>query len=240
MLALEHKGTLKVRHRKKQIEIKAHPFGGAVRILDLNRLNAVAGNFNFDSEKSQSEGDFRIFIKPISWEGVKDFCISQLKDNADSALELDPGRELVEEFSDALGVQLQPDQYSSKPIGIVLENEPTPTANVHAAGYPTVRIYHVDEVRIQDRDLCKSMMENSENHTSRVLHGIAQDQAKMGGKGRANAMLVVPIEQVRAAILNSPLNTRGEPWLFEGTYMEGNVTALFPDIPVPKYLHISE
>ena len=238
MLALEHKGTLLPRDSGPQVLTKAQPFGGAVRILDLKSLRKIAGTFNFDSEKSREEGDFRIYIRPSSWEALRDFCIQQMRAGAGSVLEYDPARELAEEFEDALGIQLNPYQYSLNPIGITLENEPAPSANPRAAGYPTARIYQVDEVRIQDPDLCRLIVENSRKHSSRVLSDLALGHARAGGRGRANAMLAASLEQVREAILATSPDQRGEPLEFMGTLLEGNVGALFNDIALPRYVHV--
>jgi hypothetical protein len=238
MLALEHKATLISDDTGSQVITKAQPFGGAVRITDTNLLGQIAGTFNFDSEKSREERDFRIYIRPSSWEAVRNFCIQQMSAGTGSVLEHDPARELVEEFEDALGIQLEPDQYTLNPIGIALENEPVPTANPRAAGYPTVRIYQVDEAQIQDPGLCRSMVGNSQMHPFQVLSSMARNNARDGGQGRANAMLVAPLEQVRDAILATPLNQRGEPMKFKDTLLDGNVGALFNDIAVPRYFHI--
>ena len=238
MLALEHKATTVPGDAGSQVIVKAQPFGGAIRILDLKRLGQIAGTFNFDSEKSRTEGDFRIYIRPSKWEDVRDFCIQQMKASTGSVLEHDPARELVEEFEDALGIQLKPGQYSLNPIGIALENEPVPTTNLRASGYPTARIYQVDEAQIQDPDLGRLMVANSQKHPFWVLRDLALDHARVGGQGRANAMLVAPLEQVRDAILATPLNQRGEPMKFKDTLLDGNVGALFNDIAVPRYFHI--
>jgi len=237
MLALEHKATLVPGDAGPQIIIKAQPFGGAIRILDTNLLGQISGTFNFDSEKSRTEEDFRIYIRPSRWETVRDFCIQQMRAGASSVLEYDPARELIEEFEDALEIQLKPGQYTLNPTGIVLENEPIPTTNPRATGYPTARIYQVDEVQIQDPELCKLMVANSQKHPFRVLRDLVEDHARDGGDGRANAMMVAPLEQVRKAILATPPNQRGEPLIFKDTILEGNVAALFHDIAVPRYFH---
>jgi hypothetical protein len=238
MLALEHKATLNLGEPGPRVMVKAQPFGGAVRVLDLNLLGQIAGTFNFDSEKSRAEGDFRIYIRPSSWEAVRDFCVQQTRAGSGSVLEHDPTRELAEEFEDGLGIQLKPGQYSLNPIGIVLENEPVPSTNPRAAGHPTARIYQVDDVRILDPDLCRLILENSRKNPARVLSDLALDHAHAGGAGRANAMLAAALEQVHGAILATPPGQRGEPLKFLDTLLEGNVGALFDDIPVPKYIHI--
>ena len=46
MLALERKATL----RKNKVEVKSQPFGGAIRILDLDAIHDLIGDFHFDSD----------------------------------------------------------------------------------------------------------------------------------------------------------------------------------------------
>ena len=238
MLALEHKATLAPGDADSQVVVKAQPFGGAIRIINLERIDALVGGFNFDSERSRSERDFRIYIRPSSWEAIREFCLRNMGQDAGPDLEIDPSRELVEEFDDALGIQLTPPQYMLKPAGVVVENEPSPTANLRAAGNPTARIYGIDEVQIQDPAIVQLMMTNSSTHAPEVLRRLALDDARKRGRGRANGMLVAPIEQIRAAFLSIPPEERGEPLPFENTHLEGNVAAVLEDVSVPKYQYV--
>jgi hypothetical protein len=57
---LERKATL----REDKVEVKSQPFGGAIRILDLDTIHDMIGDFHFDSERSRTEQDFRLFIRP--------------------------------------------------------------------------------------------------------------------------------------------------------------------------------
>ncbi len=155
-------------------------------------------------------------------------------------LEIDPTRELVEEFEDALDIRLKPNQYALKPFGIVVEDEPARTANLRAAGAPTARIYRVYEVQVLDPALCQAMMTNSAAHPTPVLRRLAFDDAHNGGRGRANAMLVAAEEEIRAAFLAVPPEIRGQPLPFAGTLLEGNVAAVLEGVQVPKYRHIRQ
>ena len=239
-LALEQKATLRSEAGEPHVVVKAQPFGGAVRILSSDRLQALAGGFHFDSERSRSERDFRIFIQPSEWDTVRDFCLQDFGQGEGLILESNPERELVEEFDDALGVDLRPEQYTVKPAGTVLENEPVRTRNVHAAGIGTVRIYRVFEVQIVDQTLSETMLTNSRNHSSQVLRDLALDDARMGGRGRANAMLVVSMRRIREAYLTLSPGRRSEPLLFENTILDGNVPAVLEGIDVPKYKNIKD
>ncbi len=53
MLALERKATL---HENK-IEVKSQPFGGAIRILDVDAIHDLIGDFHFDSKRSRTGGE---------------------------------------------------------------------------------------------------------------------------------------------------------------------------------------
>ena len=94
MLALERKATLHETESGRMVKVKSQPFGGAIRIRDLMTLHDLIGDFHFDSERSRSEKDFRIFIRPSSWPAVREFCIERLNRVDDPILETDPRREL--------------------------------------------------------------------------------------------------------------------------------------------------
>src|SRR5258706_4547154 len=162
MLALERKATLHETENEHIVEVKSQPFGGAIRILDLNTIHNLIGDFHFDSERSRSEQDFRLFIRPSDWSAIREFCIQHLSCVDDPILETDPARELVEEFADTLKINLQSEQYISKPIATIVENEATPTDNIHAQGIPTVRVYRIFEAHILESSLGQFMMTNSE------------------------------------------------------------------------------
>jgi len=235
MLALEHKATLQTHGEDSQIIVMAQPFGGAIRINDTHRLQQILGSFNFDSENSQSEQDFRIYIEASNWQNVRDFCLQQMRLESSAILDLYPARELIEEFDDALGIQINPEQYTIKAIGIVLENAPVPTSNMRAVGDPTVRIYQIHEVQIQDSSVCNMMIDNSRTNTPQALRKLAQADAHQGGRGRANAVLVTPVEQVYKNLLATPYKKRNEPLQFDDTFLDKNVSAIIDGISLPDY-----
>ncbi len=235
MLALEHKATLLTHGAEPHVLVKAQPFGGAIRILNFARLQALIGNFHFDSERSRSEKDFRLFIRPSDWPDVRDFCLSSFRQQDDSDLEADPKRELVEEFDDAIGIDLRSDQYIVAEIGTVVENEPVLTGNIHAAGKPTVRVYKIFEAQITDFTLSQAIVVNSEKHSSDVLRSLAVEDSRKGGRGRANGMLVISMQRIRDFYLAISPHKRGELLSYENTRLEGNVPVVLDDIYIPKY-----
>ena len=107
MLALERMATLRETEDGHQVTVKAQPFGGAVRLRMASALQALIGDYHFDSERSRSEGDFRLQIRPSDWEKVKRFCLQHLQDEDEAVLESGPERELVEEFADSLKLLCQ-------------------------------------------------------------------------------------------------------------------------------------
>jgi len=235
MLALENKATLLTNEIEPRVIVRAHPFGGAVRIINSSRLQAVIEEFHFDSERSRYEKDFRIFIRPSDWHVVRDFCLTSFKQAVGSDMGFNPDRELVEEFDDAMGIYLRPDQYVVKPIGAVLEKKPLTTGNINAIGIPTGRIYLVYEAQIVDPDLSRAMVANSEKHSSQILSNLALDNARKGGRGRANAVIVLSMQGVRDAYLTMPADKRHEPLQLEDTILDGNVPVVLEGVYVPKY-----
>jgi hypothetical protein len=235
MLALERKATLIANEDERRVLVKAQPFGGAIRFLKLTPLQTLIGDFHFDSERSRSEQDFRLFIRPSDWDTIREFCRRYLEHEDDAVLESDPVRELAEEFADTLAIELRPEQYIAKPLRTVVENGPARTQNIYAEGYPTVRIYRVFEARIVAPSLCRAMMANSKNHSNQMLQELALEDARKGGRGRANAILALPLHLIRNVYLAMAPETRHTPITFENNYLHGNVPAVLEGIAVPKY-----
>jgi len=234
-LALERKATLFKAEGGPAIEVIAQPFGGAIRILDLRKLRDRIGDFHFDSEESRSEQDFRIFIRPSDWSVVREFCIQHFSRVDDSILESAPTRELAEEFADALKISLKPDQYILKLVGTVAEDDPTPTENIHARGYPTARVYRIFEARILDTSLSHAIIVNSESYSNQDLHELALENARNGGKGRANAILTLPLKLISDVYLTIPPEARNTPISFEDHHLDESIAAILEGVTVPKY-----
>lgn len=231
MLALERKATL---HENK-VEVKSQPFGGAIRILDLSAMHDLIGDFHFDNERSRSEQDFRIFIRPSDWETVREFCIQHFSRENDPILETGPERELVEEFSDALKINLKPDQYNHKPVVTVVEDVPAPTENIHTKGILTARVYRIFEATISDSSLAHAMMTNSERLSHQDLCELALENAQNGGKGMANAVLALPLKLITDVYSAISPNERNAPILFEEKKLDETVPVILEGITVPKY-----
>jgi hypothetical protein len=230
MLALERKATVHKAESGAVVVVKSQPFGGAIRILDVNTMRGLIGDFHFDSEHSRSEQDFRIFIRASDWETVRESCVQHLNRIRDPILETDPARELTEEFADALNLSLKPDQYSHNPVAIVAGNAPVPTENIYAKGVPTARIYRIFEATISDTSLAFAMLTSSESHSDQDLCDLALRDAQEGGRGRANAILALPLKLVSDVYSAIPLEERNAPILFEKNRLDETVASVL-DIP---------
>ncbi|MBX3063448.1 MAG: hypothetical protein KF726_10765 [Anaerolineae bacterium] len=230
MLALERKAT----QSDGGVYVRAQPFGGAVRLLDPAALSALIGDFEYDSPRSRSEQDFRILIRPADWQTVRDFCVRHLRNDGDSVLETDPGRELVEEFEECLQAKLEPHHYSYRSIGMVVENAPTPTNNARSPGTPTVRIYRIYEVQISDPALSLALLTASQQHTEALLRDKVLADARNGGRGRANTVLTIAPDVLRNAYLRLAPEERYAPINVDGHLLTESVLAVLNDIEVPQ------
>lgn len=233
MLALERKATLHPSDRR--MTVKAQPFGGALRINSLLPLKERLGDFHFDSGQSRSERDFRLYIRPSAWGAVRDYCLEQFGSPDGRVLESGPDRELVEEIGEILGVDLSPDQYHSRPLWTVLEDQPVPTRNIHADGQPTVRLYRVFEVHIIDSGLVGAMISEGQRYSDHELGELARKDVHNDGRGWANAMLVTPLERLISFYQAMPEDGRNSPAEFEGHNLEPNVTLLLEGVWASKY-----
>jgi hypothetical protein len=240
MLALERKATLLDSQKGHVLEVKSQPFGGALRLLDLGALQRQIGDFHFDSEKSQVEQDFRIFIRHSDWEAVRAFCLGHLGSQNDSVLESDPRRELTEEFADALKISLKPDQYTVRVVGTIVEDHPSATEYIHARGYPTARIYRIFEANILDPSLVSAMTENSETCSNQDLYQLALEDSRKGGRGRANGVLNLPFKEITATYLAVPWEARNFPIWFQEHQLDETVAAVLEGLSVPKYQRVDE
>ncbi|HET6594439.1 MAG TPA: hypothetical protein VFG81_02370 [Anaerolineales bacterium] len=235
MLALERKATLLEENGQRLVGIKAQPFGGALRIHDPKPLQDLIGEFHFDSEESRAEQDFRIFIRPEDWTKVREFCLGRLGRLDDSVLEVDPARELREEFADALKVDLKPNQYTYQTIRTIVEDQPSPTENVNARGYLTTRIYRIFEARILDHALASAMIENSKSCSDKNLRDLALQDSWRGGSGRTNAVLTLPLRVISDFYSTLPPEGRNTPAWFHSHLLDETVPATLDGISVPKY-----
>ena len=150
-------------------------------------------------------------------------------------LDLKPDRELVEEFEDSLDVTIGPASYHLTSHAMVIEDMPVATQNVRAEGTPTSRIYFVYEACIEDVELIARMQANSTRISDAQLENLAWEDARQGGKGRANAVLVTYLDDLLSAYRSIPTDRRGERISFDGHELGGNVLTILHEIDQVRY-----
>jgi hypothetical protein len=238
MLALERKATLRETEDGRAVKIKSQPFGGAIRILNVDAVRDLLGDFHFGSERSLAEQDFRIFIQPEAWPVLREFCLEHINLDYDLILETSPRRELVEEFAETLSINLKSEQYVYSPATTIVEGEAAATDNVYARGNPTVRIYRIFEARITDSSLAVVMLKGSNSVSNQSLSERALADAENGGKGRANGILTLPWKHLEAIYRAMLPATRNLPIMFGENQLHVTVSAIFDDIAVPRYQRV--
>jgi hypothetical protein len=216
------------------VNVRAQPFGGGVKILNTKSLKETIGEFQFDSDRSKQEQDFRIMIEPSQWEAVKQYCLRHLDDPADLELEAAPDRELVEEFEETMGVGLKSSQYTVQPMGYVIEDNPVWTENWYAPGFLTVRVYRTFKVEIVDGILRQNLVDTSQQFSDNAL----DERACGHAMGRANSVLSLPLDRVREAFLALPPEKRFSKIEVDHHKLDESVLVVLEDIEVPQYLRL--
>ena len=235
MLALERKATVLSRNN---IQVRAQPFGGAVRILNPAHLQEILGDLQFYSDRAKHEQDFRILIPPSNWEEVKRYCLRHLQNPMDRELESLPHRELQEEFLETIQVHLHRNQYTFQSLGSVVEGNPIPTDNAEIPGLPTVRLYRIFEVRVMDELLCKKMVSASQAHSDRDLEMLAVKDLQNGGRGRANSILTLPLHVVTESCLEFASEVAHRKTVIENHELDVSVLAILGEGNVPQYQRV--
>jgi len=220
----------RITHGETANRVLAQPFGGALRILDPDGLRAAVGNFTYDSIRSSDEQDLRILIQPNDWEMVKGFILAQMQSKQPDVIETDPCRELEEEFVESVGIRLLPEHYTYRPVGISVQDRPTPTTNPRLPGASTTRIYRVFEVAILDASVCGAVLKKSQRYTDEDLLALAEALAAHEGKGRVNGALVIPFEDVRNAYQRSSPHSSFQPLSIHGHTLDSSTAVLFEDL----------
>jgi hypothetical protein len=235
ILALERKSTLRRVEDGLQVRVKSQPFGGGIRILDVRPVLDVVGDFRFDSERSRAEQDFRIFIHPSAWPSLREFCLQHIVLDDDLIFETSPTRELVEEFTETLRVDLSSEQYVCNAVTTVVENRAVLTENIYATRTPTVRIYRIFEADITDIALARFMLMNGDDLSNQRLSQLAVADAQSGGRGRANGVLTLPWERLQDVYRALSPAERDAPIVFEENRLDSTVAAIVEGIAVPRY-----
>lgn len=236
MVALERAATLRRIEGRPEVTVRAKPFGGGVRLINPQALKGLIGHFHYDSERSRRERDLRIQIHPGAWEKLKQVCRDHLEERERGILDSTPERELAEEFEDTLGVRITPNQYHLKPRGTVVEEDlPAETDNLRAAGLPTVRMYYLFEAWIEAPQIVALLLANDKRYSDKDLQEMAWKDARRGGRGRANAILTLGLDDLKDVYRSIPTDERGGLLRIGAHQLDGNVLAILEEVVQPKY-----
>ena len=233
MLVLERKATVL---KDGSVNVRAQPFGGGVKILNTKPLEELIGEIQFDSQRSKQEMDFRILIQPSQWEVVKQYCLLHLANLDDTELESTPDRELVEEFEETMGVELKPNQYTVQPMGFVIEDNPVWTENWYARGQLTVRVYRSYKVHLLEAELCRTLLETSQQVSDQELGR----NALKSERGRANTVLALPLNSVTETWLTLTPEMRYRRIKVDGCELDESVLVVLEDMSVAQYQMIKK
>jgi len=232
MLALERQGTVL---EDGSVTVRGQPFGGGIHILNPTPLQKIIGKIQYDSERSKNEQDFRILIPPSKWELIKEYCLRHLKDEEDIDLEIEPDRELTEEFFETIKEKLNLGQYTVQPQGFVIENNPVRSENAYARGQLTVHLYRIYEVQIVDPTLCRILLTISHLYSDEEVAELARQDFENYGKGRFNTVLTLPLDSVKDAYLALAPEARYGEVTVDQHVLDESVLAILPEVDVPEY-----
>jgi hypothetical protein len=235
MLALERTATVQERQGMTEVNVKAKPFGGAVHLVNPRALRDLVANFHYDSPRSRQESDFRIMIHPALWEKIKELCRQHLIAASQSIIDPNPGREMAEEFEDALHINLKHDQYQAKLRGMVIEDQPIQTENVRAPGFPTVRVYYIFDAWIDDPGLIAKILANYHENTDQGLQELALCDARQGGRGRANAILTLKLDNLVEFCRSLTQDMHKRPIQYQDHLLADNVLSLLDEVDQGRY-----
>lgn len=228
MLVLERKASYKEKDGKMKENFQAKPLGGASVLKKPNELSALIGSYNYDSEKSQAAGDFRLQIRPSAWEAVKQFCLKHFKDPSTGVLEADADRELKEEFEDSLSIKVSSKSFEITTLGAQVQSEPQKTKRLEVAGNQTVRVFNIQHVNITDKKLIALIKKNAETSNEEIKNK-ALAKAKEKGKGKASALGLISYKKLMAEYKKADSKEENPVVSIDGLQVADSVTIALRD-----------
>jgi hypothetical protein len=165
-------------------------------------------------------------INPDQWEKMKEICRDHLNFEEDGIINSSPVRELTEEFEDSLGVRITSDDYHLTSRKMLVEEKLTKTENVNAMGIPTKRTYYLFDAMLTDLRIIKMMIDNDALYSDLDLRNMANEDARRGGKGRANAVLTLSLDKLTELYRSSRKGSGESNIMYEGHQLDGNLPAI--------------
>jgi len=170
--------------------------------------------------------DFRILVQPSSWDKIKQICRNHFNGTEYGILDHSPERELEEEIESCLNLKIRQDNYTAQLADLFIEDEPQKTKNMRARGFSTVRIYYIYEARLKNPELIRMILENSKRYSEADLQDMAWQDSRQGGRGRANAVLALPLHELKDRYSSIPGGTNRGSVHFNEHLFDGNVWAV--------------
>ena len=107
---------------------------------------------------------------------------------------------------------------------------------MRARGVPTVRVYYIYEAWIKSAELInKIVLTDTKRYSDEHLREMAREDSKRGGRGKANAIVTLPLDDVMDRYTSIPLERRSEPVRVGQYQLDGNVPAVLRNIDHPGY-----
>jgi hypothetical protein len=94
-------------------------------------------------------------------------------------------------------------------------------------------------VQIIDPTLCTIMWSISQLYSDQGLESLARNDVEDGGRGRANTILTLSLDSIKAAYLAFPSEMRYRKIVVEDHTLDESVLAILEDIDVPEYERVS-
>jgi hypothetical protein len=93
-------------------------------------------------------------------------------------------------------------------------------------------------VRIVDVALFEFMLTAGQKYTDQDLETLALKDLQTGGRGKANSILILPLDKVVGAFSTLPPETRYRKLEVEGHYLDESVLAVLGEVEVSQYKKI--
>ena len=199
--------------------VQLQPIGGAAAILNPLALEAVAGQFNFDSQSSAQESDLRLYIRPEHWPVFRDLISQEFSKQNPAIIENSPSREIQEELGDLLGITINNEALKLQRIGCHFQDNPeSSTRNTQGQ---TVRVFSIDEVTINCPNLAANILAYCTDNTieKQVAAAISD------GISKSSSICTVPLKQVIQAVSAQDSAQRGKTIPVENQVLANNVYA---------------
>jgi hypothetical protein len=90
-------------------------------------------------------------------------------------------------------------------------------------------------VEIVDIALCHAMLSANQLYSDEQLGQLALEDSRNGGRGRANSILILPMNLVLESYLALPLDIRHQKIMVENHRIDESVLAVLGEVDVPEY-----